>query len=91
MSFGGHVLDMIHRQKLNRDLLKSTRKRNKKNILKATSSDSLRANNVTVEELNEIDRLTKEREKQQDRYFIRTTLIILGIALVVALLIWAVV
>ncbi|MCD7899559.1 MAG: hypothetical protein LUH22_06720 [Bacteroides sp.] len=89
MSFGGHALDIILRQKLNQDQLKSTRRKQRNHHRKSLGKGSYYNSDTTVEELERIDRLLTEREKQQERYFIRMTFLIFSIALVLALAIWA--
>lgn len=84
MSFAGFVFDMIRRNKEDREALKRIRERSKDAAKNYKSS----LPDITAEEQAEIISQTKEREEQEQKYHLRATLLILGIAIIVGLLLW---
>ena len=76
MSFSGFVFDMIRRNKENRDLLTLYRK------------GTLQNPNVTLEELEKIEKATREKEKAETQYYLRATLIFLTVTAILALILW---
>lgn len=63
MSFSGFVFDMIRRNKENRDLLTLRRERMKDLQGKMYRKGTLQNPNVTLEELEKIEKATREKEK----------------------------
>ena len=80
MSFSGFVFDMIRRNKENRDLLTLRRERMKDLQGKMYRKGTLQNPNITVEELEKIEKATQ--------YYLRSTLIFLAVLAVLALLLW---
>ena len=78
MSFSGFVFDMIRRNKENRDLLTLRRERMK----------DLQNPNVTLEELEKIEKATREKEKAETQYYLRATLIFLTVTAILAFILW---
>ena len=77
MSFSGFVFDMIRRNKENRDLLTLRRERMKDLQGKMYRKGTLQNPNVTLEELEKIEKATREKEKAETQYYLRATLIFL--------------
>lgn len=90
MGFAGHVFDMMRRDKQNREMMKSLRERTKnaRNINSKTESSAYM--NLTVEEMDKIKEATRERELSEQRYTVRMTFRVIGIAVVVLILLGAV-
>ncbi len=65
MSFSGFVFDMIRRNKENRDLLTLRRERMKDLQGKMYRKGTLQNPNITVEELEKIEKATREKEKAE--------------------------
>jgi len=92
MSFAGHVYDMIRRNKENRELLNRNRNR-----MKETRQKNLARNQVTcdptvsIEEIERIHRETKQWKWQRHQRVYRSTLIVLGIVVVLVLGILAII
>lgn len=89
MSFSGFVFDMISRDRQNRDLRNLRRERyneRRRRILGEAGKNPIK---VTVEELDRIDKQTKAKERDEQKYMLRMALVILGICvcMVVILLI----
>ena len=84
MSFSGFVFDMIRRNKENRDLLTLRRERMKDLQGKMYRQGTLQNPNVTLEELEKIEKATREKEK----YYLRATLIFLTVTAILALILW---
>ena len=78
MSFSGFVFDMIRRNKENRDLL----------TLRRYRKGTLQNPNVTLEELEKIEKATREKEKAETQYYLRATLIFLTVTAILALILW---
>lgn len=92
MSFSGFVFDMIGRDKANRDLLKSRRERRKELREKICKPGETHPElNITLAEFEQIQKDTKEKERQERKYYLRYTCIFLGCAVVAFVLVWAVV
>lgn len=79
MSFAGHVFDMIRRNKEDRQRLKDLR--TKDNRIKYKS----RVPDVSVEELEEVNRLTREKEEQDACYFRRMMFAVIAAFLLILL------
>lgn len=91
MSYGGHVLDMIIRFRESREALNRRRERSKEtNRANAGKGGVNLGSNITLEEYERIGREIKAREQEQQRYFSRMVIMILGIAAVVGLLVWVI-
>ncbi len=84
MSFAGFVFDMIRRNKEDRKALKRIRERSKDAAQNYKSS----LPDITAEEQAEIMLHTKEREEQEQKYRLRATLVIFGIAVIIGLSLW---
>ena len=88
MSFSGFVFDMIRRNKENRDLLTLRRERMKDLQGKMYRKGTLQNPNVTLEELEKIEKSTREKEKAETQYYLRATLIFLTVTAILALILW---
>lgn len=88
MSFSGFVFDMIRRNKENRDLLTLRRERMKDLQGKMYRQGTLQNPNVTLEELEKIEKSTREKEKAETQYYLRATLIFLTVTAILALILW---
>ena len=88
MSFSGFVFDMIRRNKENRDLLTLRRERMKDLQGKMYRKGTLQNPNVTLEELEKIEKTTHEKEKAETQYYLRATLIFLTVTAILALILW---
>ena len=88
MSFSGFVFDMIRRNKENRDLLTLRRERMKDLQGKMYRKGTLQNPNVTLEELEKIEKATREKEKAETQYYRRATLIFLTVPAILALILW---
>lgn len=83
MSFSGFVFDMIRRDKENRDM-RNLRRQRKSERLKIYEGHSGMPQNTTVEDMEKIQKQTAEKERLEQRYRLRITLIILGVCIVLA-------
>ena len=88
MSFSGFVFDMIRRNKENRDLLTLRRERMKDLQGKMYLKGTLQNPNVTLEELEKIEKATREKEKAETQYYLCATLIFLTVTAILALILW---
>lgn len=88
MSFSGFVFDMIRRNKENRELLTLRRERMRDLQGKLYRKGSPQHPNVTLEELEKIEKATREKEKAETQYYFRTTIIFLAVMAVLAILLW---
>ena len=79
---------MIRRNKENRDLLTLRRERMKDLQGKMYRKGTLQNPNVTLEELEKIEKATRETEKAETQYYLRATLIFLAVTAILALIIW---
>ena len=87
MSFSGFVFDMIRRNKENRDL--TLRRERMKDLQgKMYRKGTLQNPNVTLEELEKIEKATREKEKAETQYYLRATLIFLTVTAILALILW---
>lgn len=76
MSFAGHVLDMIRRDKEDRALRQQARENSKEARKRYIGgNDSYEDSPVTLEEFERINRELKERDKQEKRYYFRVLLL----------------
>lgn len=82
MSFAGHVFDMIRRNKEDREKLKQLRKHS------GQGNYSSRIPDISVEEFEQIQKQTKKREQQEQRYLFRIILLIMGIVVGVLSVLW---
>lgn len=87
MSFSGFVFDMIRRDKAYKDMLRLRRERRKDLQGKLSKQSSLPNPSITLEELEKIKEATREKEKEDQFYYTRTTLTILGAIAVASILI----
>ena len=91
MSFAGHVLDMIQRDKQNREMMKYRRNRMKENKHKVYAKKTSSFNtNISSEELESIIKNKKERELDEERHFLFSKILLLGIVVIVLLLIFGI-
>ena len=79
---------MIRRNKENRDLLTLRRERMKDLQGKMYRKGTLQNPNVTLEELEKIEKATHEKEKAETQYYLRATLIFLTVTAILALIRW---
>lgn len=79
---------MIRRNKENRDLLTLRRERMKDLQGKMYRKGTLQNPNVTLEELEKIEKGTREKEKAETQYYLRATLIFLTVTAILALILW---
>ena len=76
MSFGGHVYDMIRRDKENREMRKRITKGHKADLAKCTlGQHKIDYGNVSLSELEEIAKKTDEK-LQYDRYMMNRNAIL---------------
>lgn len=87
MSFAGFVFDMIKRDKENRALRTLRRERHNDRWDKIYSQSKRKLPNTTPEELEEITRLTKEKEQLDGYHHIRMGLLLLLTSLIITLVI----
>ena len=83
MSFAGFVFDMIHRDKENRNLRLLRRKRLNERLDKMYKGRSI-PQNATAEEMEEITKLTRQKEYSEQKHTVQMTLIIIGICILTA-------
>ncbi len=92
MSFGGHVFDMIRRDKLNRELRSLRRERSKERLSKLYGKHSFEPEEVSVEELEKIGRQLKEWKAERQAHLSKQTLLFYALLLggiLVAWLVWS--
>ena len=80
----GHMLDMIRRLKEGRD---SSRNERMKRLQKR---EPYPMPDTSPEEMGRIIRQSEEKKEADDRYFVFGTLIIIGILLLCAVILWAI-
>ena len=87
----GHMLDMIRRLSEGREASRLRRERanNKLKHLNRTN-EPYPLPNTTPEEMGRIIRQSKEKKEADDRYFVFGTLIIIGVLLACAVILWAI-
>lgn len=87
----GCINDMLRRDKENRELRRMGRERinDTRNRLIDLNKKN-RSSNISLEQLEEIKRRTKERKESDSNLLFKTKLIMLGILLITALLAWIV-
>lgn len=87
----GCINDMLRRDKENRELRRMGRERindTRNRLIDLNKKD--RSSNISLEQLEEIKRRTKERKEWDSNLLFKTKLIMLGILLITALLAWIV-
>ncbi|MBB4623812.1 MULTISPECIES: hypothetical protein [Parabacteroides] len=84
MSFAGHVFDMIRRNKEDREMLRQLRDRGKDTRAKYASQ----LPDISAEEFDRINRQVKEREQDEQKYFLQIKYVILLAALAAFILLW---
>lgn len=87
----GCINDMLRRDKENRELRRIGRERindTRNRLIDLNKKD--RSSNISLEQLEEIKRRTKERKEWDSNRLFKTKLIMLGILLITALLVWIV-
>lgn len=80
MSFAGFVFDMIRRDKENRDMRNLRRKRLNKMYEKSNGIPQ----NTTFEDMEEIAKLTKKKERSELNYNVIMTLICVSVCIIIA-------
>ena len=84
MRFAGHVFDMIRRNKEDREMLRQLRDRGKDTRAKYASQ----LPDISAEEFDRINRQVKEREQDEQKYFLQIKYVILLAALAAFILLW---
>ena len=84
MSFAGHVFDMIRRNKEDREMLRQLRDRGKDTRAKYASQ----LPDISAEEFDRINRQVKEREQDEQKYFLQIKYVILLATLAAFILLW---
>ena len=84
MSFAGHVFDMIRRNKEDREMLRQLRDREKDTRAKYASQ----LPDISAEEFDRINRQVKEREQDEQKYFLQIKYVILLASLAAFILLW---
>ena len=84
MSFAGHVFEMIRRNKEDREMLRQLRDRGKDTRAKYASQ----LPDISAEEFDRINRQVKEREQDEQKYFLQIKYVILLAALAAFILLW---
>ena len=84
----GHMLDMIRRLKEGRDSANLRRANERMKRLQTKAPYPLP--DTTPEEMGRIIRQSKEKKEADDRYFVFGTLIIIGVLLACAVILWAI-
>ena len=82
----GHMLDMIRRLKEGRDSANLRRARTNERMKRLQT----KVPDTTPEEMGRIIRQSKEKKEADDRYFVFGTLIIIGVLLACAVILWAI-
>lgn len=90
MSFGGHVFDMIARDKLNRQQRSLRRERSKERLGKLYDKHSFEPEEVSVEELEKIERQLKEWKAERKTRLSKQTLLFYALLLGGILVVWLV-
>lgn len=80
MSFAGFVFDMIRRNKENRDMRNLRRERLNKMYEKSNGIPQ----NTTFEDMEEIAKLTKKKERSELNYNVIMTLICVSVCIIIA-------
>lgn len=83
MSFAGFVFDMIRRDKENRDLRNLRRERQGDRLGKLYGGQGM-PQNTTAEDMEKIARLTRRKERSEQKYTTGMMLIIIGICIAIA-------
>ena len=87
----GHMLDMIRRLSEGREASRLRRERaNDKLKHLNRTNEPYPLPNTTPEEMGRIIRQSKEKKEADDRYFVFGTLIIIGVLLACAVILWAI-
>lgn len=84
MSFAGFVFDMIRRDKENRDLRNIRRERLNERLDKTYEGHNGMPQNTTAEDMEEIVKQTKKRERSEQNYSVSMTFMIVGICIIIA-------
>ena len=79
---------MIRRNKENREAYTLRRERTKDLQEKLHKKGRFENARITLEELEKIEKATREKEKEDKRYYLRWYLIILGTTAIIMLLVW---
>lgn len=83
----GHIADMVQRSKQNRELLRERRERSKR-ILEKMHEGSHSSNPISfsVEKLEKAEKEIAEKERADKMFYLRFTLIFLGVVFLITLL-----
>lgn len=84
MSFAGFVFDMIRRDKENRDMRNLRRERLNERLNKMYEKSNGIPQNTTFEDMEEIAKLTKKKERSELNYNIIMTLICVSVCIIIA-------
>ena len=86
----GHMLDMIRRLKEGRDSSRLRRERTNERMKRLQKKEPYPMPDTSPEEMGRIIRQSEEQKEADDRYFVFGTLIIIGILLLCAVILWAI-
>ena len=86
----GQMLDMIRRLKEGRDSANLRRARTNERMKRLQTKAPYPLPDTTPEEMGRIIRQSKEKKEADDRYFVFGTLIIIGVLLACAVILWAI-
>lgn len=88
MSFAGHVFDMIRRNKEQRETLEHLRERTREARKKYIGNgQDPKIPEISLEELLKIERLLKNKEKEERFFQFRVTVLIISIGIILILLV----
>ena len=86
----GHMLDTIRRLKEGRDSSRLRRERTNERMKRLQKREPYPMPDTSPEEMGRIIRQSEEKKEADDRYFVFGTLIIIGILLLCAVILWAI-
>lgn len=86
----GHMLDMIRRLKEGRDSSRLRRERTNERMKRLQTREHYPMPDTSPEEMGRIIRQSKEKKEADERYFVFGSLIIIGVLLICAVILWAI-